>query len=94
MATNEPTSKEMDASREAMNKAYEELMLAKQHFRKAAEAAGMEAKEEAIDQWLKGKRRADEVGSDVQKYVNDKPFSSLGIAFAVGLIVSQLFSSK
>jgi len=88
------TSKEMDASRDAMNQAYEELKQAKQHFQRAAEAAGLEAKEEAIGQWLKGKRKADAMGSEVENYVNEKPFSSLGIAFVVGLLVSQLFSNR
>lgn len=83
---------ELDAGKEAALAAYEKLLDAQQHFRMAAEAAGMDLKEDAMKQLLKGKHKADELGHEVERYVHDKPLATLGIAFVAGLLVSRLLS--
>jgi len=83
---------EMDAGKEAVLAAYSDLMEAQAHFRKAAEAAGMDLKNDAVDQLLKGRDKADALGRDVQRYVHEKPATSLGLAFLAGMLISRLLS--
>jgi ElaB/YqjD/DUF883 family membrane-anchored ribosome-binding protein len=84
----------MDAGKEAVLKAYNDLLEAQGHFRQAAEAAGLDLKEDVMAQMLKGKDRADAVGQEVQRYVHEKPVATLGLAFVAGLLFSHLFSRK
>ncbi|GAB3094101.1 DUF883 family protein [Aestuariicella hydrocarbonica] len=85
---------ELAASKESVMEAYDKLMEAKSHFRKAAEAAGMDLKHDAADQLLKGREKAGELSAQADTYIRDKPLASLGIAFAAGFILAQLFSRK
>lgn len=93
--TDNPTvSSEKDAGKEAVMAAYSNLLEAKEHFRHAAEAAGLDLKNEASDQFMKGKAKAGELTNQANSYVHEKPLTSLGIAFAAGFLVSQLCSRK
>ncbi len=85
---------EMDAGREAVQAAYRDMLEAQQHFRKAAEAAGVDLKEDALEHLRQGKNKADELGREVERYVHEKPLATVGLAFFVGLLVSQLMSRK
>lgn len=95
MATaKDATSKDkvLDASKEEAMQAYQNLLDAKEHFRKAAEAAGMDLKAEATDQLLKGREKAEALGHEASRYMHEKPLATLGIAFLAGFVFSQLFS--
>ncbi|MFN2327549.1 MAG: hypothetical protein ABR612_01395 [Chromatocurvus sp.] len=98
MATSDKTTsekqKEMDAGRESVLAAYNDMLEAQGHFRSAAEAAGLDLKNDAMDQLLKGRDKADALGEEVQRYVHEKPVATLGLAFFAGLLVSQLLSRK
>lgn len=85
---------EMDSGKQAATAAYEKLLEAKEHFKHAAESAGLDWKGEAEAQFEKGKAKAGELCDDANKYLNDKPLTTLGIAFAAGFLVSQLMSRK
>lgn len=85
---------EMDAGREAVQSAYRDMLEAQQHFRKAAEAAGVDLKEDALEHLRRGKSKADDLGQEVERYVHEKPLATVGLAFFVGLLVSQLMSRK
>lgn len=85
---------ELDASKEAAMAAYEKLLEARQHFRQAAEAAGMDMRDEAMQQLERGRHKADELGDEVGRYVRDKPLASLGIAFVAGYIMAQLLGRR
>jgi len=89
-----PSAKKINANREAMSDSYRELVAAKDQFRKTAEAAGVEAKEEVIEQWLKGKRKATKAGSQAQQYFEDRPGATLIVVFGLGFLVSRLFSRR
>ncbi len=91
---NKGRTAEMAASKEAALEAYEKLLEAQQHFRHAAEAAGMDLKQDAVEQLHRGRDKADELGQEASRYVQDKPLASLGIAFVFGYILSQLFSRR
>jgi ElaB/YqjD/DUF883 family membrane-anchored ribosome-binding protein len=96
MATNTSTKREdeLAASKEAVLSAYDKLLEAKEHFKLAAEAAGVDIKDEATEQFLKGRARTEELGEQASVYVREKPLASLGIAFITGYVLSQLFSRK
>lgn len=85
---------ELDSGKEAAMAAYEKLLDAQQHFRQAAEAAGMDLKDDAMQQLLKGKHKADEMSHEVERYIHDKPLATIGIAFFAGLLVSRLLSRR
>ncbi|GGD06119.1 DUF883 family protein [Halopseudomonas salina] len=91
---NSTVNSEKDAGKEAVMAAYSNLVEAKEHFKHAAEAAGLDLKNEASDQFLKGKAKAGELSSQANSYVQEKPLTSLGIAFAAGFLISQLYSRK
>lgn len=86
--------KEADAGRESVLAAYNDMLEAQGHFRKAAEAAGLDLKHDAMEQFVKGREKADALGEEVQRYVHEKPMATLGLAFFAGLLVSQLMSRK
>ncbi len=86
--------KELDASRKAAMDALDKLFEAKDHFRSAAEAAGLEMKEEAISQLLEGRAKAEKLGTQATEYVHEKPMTSLAIAFLGGILLSQLLGRK
>lgn len=85
---------ELAASKQAVLSAYDKLSEAKQHFKLAAEAAGVDMKDEAIEQLLQGRAKTEELGQQASTFIRDKPLSSLGIAFVTGFVISHLFSRK
>lgn len=85
---------EIDSGKEAVAAAYSKLMEAKEHFKHAAEAAGMDWKQDAEGQLMKGKAKAEELCEQANSYLHDKPLATLGLAFAAGFLVSQLMSKK
>lgn len=99
-ATNEELEKtvELEASKEAARAALENLLEAKEHFKKAAEAAGLDLKHEAEEQFSKGKAKAEELGEQVSaqanEFVHERPLATIGIAFASGFLLSQIFGRK
>lgn len=92
--TTSDKQKELDAGKESVLAAYNDMLEAQGHFRQAAEAAGLDMKHDAMEQLLKGRDKADALGQEVQRYVHDKPMATLGLAFFAGLLVSQLMSRK
>lgn len=96
MSTNTSTKREdeLAASKEAVLSAYDKLLEAKEHFKLAAEAAGVDIKDEATEQLLKGRAKTEELGEQAAVYVREKPLATLGIAFITGYVISQLFSRK
>lgn len=92
--TTSSKEKELAASKAAVSDAYEKLMEAKGHFKLAAEAAGVDLKHDAAEQMLKGREKAEMLGAQASSYMREKPLATLGIAFAAGFVVSQIFSRK
>tara|TARA_R110000772_G_scaffold61283_4_gene138237 strand:- start:80790 stop:81137 length:348 start_codon:yes stop_codon:yes gene_type:complete len=87
-----PSQQEIDSGKEAALAAYQNLLEAQEHFRQAARSAGMDLKEDAMQQLLKGKHKADELEREMERYVHEKPLATIGIAFFAGLVVSRLLS--
>ncbi|MBU3069750.1 DUF883 family protein [Aestuariicella sp. G3-2] len=94
MSTSDTKHDELAASKESVMEAYDKLMEAKSHFRKAAEAAGMDLKQDAVEHLAKGRDKAGELSTQADAYMREKPLATLGIAFAAGFILSQLLSRK
>ncbi|MFA7553535.1 MAG: hypothetical protein WCY88_04725 [Spongiibacteraceae bacterium] len=92
--TSKAREEELAASKEAVMDAYDKLLEAKNHFKLAAEAAGVDIKDEAVEQLLKGRAKTEELGEQASVFVREKPLATLGIAFVTGYIVSQLFSRR
>lgn len=86
--------KELAASKEAVLSAYDNLLEAKEHFRLAAESAGVDLKHGAAEQLLKGRAKTEALGEQTAVFIREKPLATLGIAFASGFIISHLFSRK
>ena len=74
--------------------AYDKLMEASQHFRKAADAAGVDFKDDAFEQLAKGRRKAGELSQQADSFMKEKPLATLSIAFVFGYILAHLFSRK
>lgn len=85
------TEAELDASKLAAREALEKLLEAKDHFRSAAEAAGLDLKEEAIDQMIRGRDKAEELTATATEFAREKPMQALAVAFVGGYILSQFF---
>jgi len=85
---------EMAASKESAMAAYEKLLEAREHFTKAAQAAGMDLKHDAIEQLEKGRVKADELSNEAGRYVREKPLASLGIAALAGYLLAQIFGRR
>jgi ElaB/YqjD/DUF883 family membrane-anchored ribosome-binding protein len=96
MATdkNKTKEEELAASKAAVTNAYDKLLEAKEHFRLAADAAGVDMKQEAVEQLQKGKAKTEELGEQASVFVREKPLATLSIAFIAGYVLSQLFSRK
>lgn len=94
MTTADKPQNELTASKESALKAYEKLLEAKDHFRKAAEAAGVDMKHDAMDQLAKGREKASELSHQANDYMKEKPLATLGIAFAAGFVLAQIFSRR
>ena len=85
---------EVESGKEAVAAADSKLMEAKEQFRHAAAAAGMDWKHDAEAQLAKGKSKATELCAHANGYLHDTPLVPLGIAFAAGFLVAQLTSRK
>ncbi|MFO7550052.1 MAG: DUF883 C-terminal domain-containing protein [Haliea sp.] len=85
---------ELDSGKEAVQAAYRNMMEAQEHFRHAAEAAGVDLKHDAMAHLRRGKDKADAVGQDLERFVHEKPLATLGLAFVTGLLAAQLLSRK
>ncbi len=94
MNTAEKKHEELVASKESVMEAYDKLMAATSHFRKAAEAAGIDLKEDAVAQLTKGREKAGELSRQVDGYMKEKPLATLSIAFVFGYILAHIFSRK
>jgi ElaB/YqjD/DUF883 family membrane-anchored ribosome-binding protein len=96
MPTTKSTTRddELAASKQAVSSAYDQLLEAKDHLKLAAEAAGVDMKDEAIEQLLKGRAKTEELSKQAGVFIREKPLASLGIAFVAGLVISRLFSRK
>lgn len=98
MATkaNDPTTREeeVDAGKEAVLSAYNNLLEASEHFKHAARAAGLDLKEEAGDKLQQGREKALSLGQQANDYAQERPLAALGVAFAAGFIVAQLLGRK
>ncbi len=85
---------ELAASKEAALAAYEKLLEARQHFRQAAEAAGLDMKDEALQQLERGRDKADERGEQASHFVREKPLATLGFAFLAGYIFALILGRR
>lgn len=94
VANQNDRKEEIESGKEAVAAAYSKLMEAKEHFRHAAEAAGMDWKHDAEARLAKGKSRAEELCDHANSYLHDKPLATLGLAFAAGFLVAQLTSKR
>ena len=91
-------SDELEATREAARAALENLLQAKEHFKKAAEAAGLDAKHDAEETLHKGREKAEALGEQLSRAavncVVEKPLTTLGIAFVGGYLIAQLLGRR
>lgn len=87
-------SQEFDSAKLAAVEAYEKLMEAKAHFTKATAAAGVELNDEAIERLHKGEETLEAVGSQLTASVKRNPLTTVGIAFAVGILLAKVTSHR
>ena len=87
-------SKELDASKSAVMSALDTLLVAKEHFTRAAEDAGLDIKYEAIERYGKGKAKVEEFSGEAREFAKDKPvavtLSTFGLIFIAGLLMSLI----
>lgn len=92
MATANRKNDELDASKKAAMEALDNLIEARGHFRQAAEAAGLDLRDEALQRLAQGKAKAGEWEEEASEYLHEKPLQTLGLAFLGGFILSKLLS--
>src|SRR5690554_8048193 len=85
---------EVESGKEAVAAAYSKLMEAKEHFRHAAEAAGLDWKHDAEAQLTKRKSNATELCYYAIGYLHDKPAGPLGSGLGISVVVAQLTYRK
>ena len=85
---------EVDAGKEAVLAAYNNLLEASEHFKFAARAAGLDLKEEASDKLQQGRDKAITLGQQVNDYAHERPLTALSVAFAAGFILAQVFGRR
>ena len=86
--------KELEASKAAVAEAYEKLMEAKNHFKAAAESAGVDMKTDAAEQLKNGREKASDLTDQASAYMKENPLKTMGIAFAAGFIASKFLTRK
>lgn len=88
-------SDDLNAAKKAAMEAYENLLEAKDKFKSAAHAAGVDAKDMAshkIEESVEmTQQKATDAYTESQRYIIDNPLKSVGIAFASGFIFAKLF---
>ena len=94
MVTESKKKEELAASKESVSEAYEKLLEANKHFRLAAEAAGVELKDDVTDQLVKNRKNVEDLGQPANDYIKEKPFTSLCFAVAAGFVLAHLTSKK
>ncbi|MFM2483795.1 hypothetical protein [Celerinatantimonas yamalensis] len=93
-ATDPTKEQEIEASKVAVTEAYEKLMEAKNHFKAAAESAGIDMKSDAVEQLKKGRDKASDLTDQATTYMKDNPLATMCIAFAAGFIASKFLTRK
>lgn len=83
---------EMDAARESVSAALENLVEARNHFRQAVQAAGLDIAEEAESRVDAGRQQLGKLDDRLQRAVQDEPVKSLGIAVLAGFVLARLVS--
>jgi len=91
-AKNVSVDAELDATKKEAREALEKLLEAREHFKDAAKAAGIDAQEEASELFEQGRVGAEQIGLDAMQFVYEKPWHALGIAVIGGFVVSRLMS--
>ncbi len=90
------SAENLQEAREAAKKAYDNLIDATEKFKFAAMEAGVDVKEVASDKLDEKVESAQDKAFDsyeqAQNYIIDKPFTSAGIAFAAGFVISKLIA--
>jgi len=95
MATSTKTSKttsELDATKQAAMEALDKLIEARGHFRAAAEEAGLDLRDEALQRLEQGKARAYEYSDELTEYFHEKPLQTIGLAVLGGFLLSKVLS--
>lgn len=87
-------SQEFESAKSAAAEAYEKLMEAKAHFTKATAAAGVELNHEAMEKLHKGEASLEAVGSQLADSVKKNPLTTVGLAFAVGILLAKITSHR
>jgi lipid A disaccharide synthetase len=85
---------EIDSGKEALLEAYQKMIEARNHFKHAAESAGLDLKNESIEKLLAGKEKVENLNDKVVDLMNRKPLATMGVAFVVGWLFSRSFSGK
>ena len=86
----EESKKDINDAKQSMTEAYDHLKQAAHSVKDAAHAAGVMTSNKAQDGVEAGKKKASELGNEVEKFVNEKPLMAMGAAFAAGWVVSRI----
>lgn len=89
-----PADAEFQASKQAALEALDKMMEARQHFQKAATEAGIDIKDEAVEQLMIGKMKAEELGHEFNEMARNKPVTTMAVAFLGGFLLAQMMSRK
>lgn len=97
MATTNKTAKttsELDATKQSAMEALDKLIEARGHFRAAAEEAGLDLRDEAVQRLEQGKARAGEYSDELSEYMQEKPLQTIGLAVLGGFLLSKILSKS
>lgn len=85
---------DFNEAKQAALEAYENLIEAKNKFYGAARSAGLDVREGAKEEFHSAMNAANEKTTEFvdrsESYIRERPFTSAGIAFATGFVLSKL----
>lgn len=88
------TASELDATKQAAMEALDKLIEARGHFRAAAEEAGLDLRDEAVQRLEQGKARASEYSDELTDYFQEKPLQTIGLAVLGGFLLAKILSKS
>lgn len=93
-AAESTTKDDIVSGKEAVQAAYDKVLEAKEHFKVAAQAAGIDLRSEVTQELLKGRDKAQAISDQAGIHLREKPLVTLSAVFLAGFLLSLVCTKK